>query len=65
MPDGRASSDEKIHADRVRVLLPLPLPGAFDYRRPPGLRLAPGDPVLVPLGRPRTGSHPVSPPGNA
>ena len=56
MPDGRASSDEKIHADRVRVLLPLPLPGAFDYRRPPGLRLAPGDPVLVPLGNGRGSS---------
>ncbi len=51
MPGAGASSDEKIHADRVRVLLPLPLPGAYDYRRPSGLRLAPGDPVLVPLGR--------------
>ena len=51
MPGGGASSDEKFPADRVRVLLPLPLPGAYDYRRPAGLRLAPGDLVLVPLGR--------------
>jgi primosomal protein N' (replication factor Y) len=32
------------------VLLPLPLPEAFDYAEPEGLELAVGDPVAVPLG---------------
>jgi primosomal protein N' (replication factor Y) len=50
MPHGRASSRDSTHPDRVRVLLPLPLPGVFDYRRPSGLALAPGDVVQVPLG---------------
>jgi primosomal protein N' (replication factor Y) (superfamily II helicase) len=36
---------------RVKVLLPLPLAGAYDYRAPPGLLLAPGQFVTVPLGR--------------
>ncbi|HEX3350054.1 MAG TPA: primosomal protein N' [Acetobacteraceae bacterium] len=36
---------------RVPVLLPYPLAGAFDYRIPAGLELAPGDLVLVPLNR--------------
>ena len=36
---------------RVRVLLPLPLAGAYDYRAPPSLDLAPGDIVTVPLGQ--------------
>ena len=35
---------------RVAVLLPLPLAGAYDYRVPEGLDLAPGDFVSVPLG---------------
>ncbi|HJP20337.1 MAG TPA: primosomal protein N' [Alphaproteobacteria bacterium] len=35
---------------RVSVLLPLNLPGPYDYRVPPGLELAAGDVVLVPLG---------------
>ncbi|HEV7372935.1 MAG TPA: primosomal protein N' [Arenibaculum sp.] len=37
-------------ADRVRVLLPLPLPGAYDYRLPPDVPAGPGDYVEVPLG---------------
>ena len=37
--------------ERVSVLLPLPLAGAYDYAVPPGLALAPGDLVSVPLGR--------------
>ncbi|HYC14991.1 MAG TPA: primosomal protein N', partial [Stellaceae bacterium] len=37
-------------ARRVSVLLPLPLEGAYDYRVPEGMRLAPGDFVAVPLG---------------
>ncbi len=36
---------------RVRVMLPLPLAGAYDYRVPPELDLAPGDVVTVPLGQ--------------
>ncbi|MBI3452844.1 MAG: hypothetical protein HY057_08495, partial [Rhodospirillales bacterium] len=36
---------------RRRVLLPLPLAGAYDYRVLPGLALQPGDFVRVPLGR--------------
>jgi primosomal protein N' (replication factor Y) len=51
MPHRRASSPDSAYPDRVRVLLPLPLPGAFDYRRPADLDLAPGDLVVVPLGR--------------
>jgi primosomal protein N' (replication factor Y) len=35
---------------RVAVLLPLPLAHAYDYRLAPGLTLAPGDFVAVPLG---------------
>jgi primosomal protein N' (replication factor Y) len=35
---------------RVRVLLPLPLDGAYDYKAAQGLDLAPGDFVRVPLG---------------
>ncbi len=36
---------------RVPVLLPLPFEAPFDYRVPDGMDLAPGDLVLVPLGR--------------
>ncbi len=36
---------------RVRVLLPLPLPGPYDYGVPPDLAVQPGDFVEVPLGR--------------
>ena len=35
------------------VLLPLPLPEAFDYAEPEGMGLGLGDQVIVPLG-PRT-----------
>jgi primosomal protein N' (replication factor Y) len=35
---------------RVSVLLPLPLDRAYDYAVPPGVVLAPGDLVRVPLG---------------
>ncbi len=38
------------HAPRVRVLLPLPLAGAYDYRVPPAAAQArPGDFVVAPL----------------
>jgi primosomal protein N' (replication factor Y) len=36
---------------RWRILLPLPLEGAYDYLAPASLDLAPGSFVLVPLGR--------------
>jgi primosomal protein N' (replication factor Y) len=36
---------------RVQVLLPLPLPGAFDYRVPPELEIEPGSFVSVPFGK--------------
>ena len=38
-------------AARVSVLLPLPLAGAYDYGVAEGMRLAPGDFVVAPLGR--------------
>ena len=38
-------------ANRVPVLLPYPFAGPFDYARPPGIALVPGDIVLVPLNR--------------
>lgn len=36
---------------RVAVLLPLPLPGVYDYAVPDGMAVADGDFVVVPLGR--------------
>lgn len=36
---------------RAAVLLPYPLPGAFDYVVPPGMQVEAGDVVLVPLNR--------------
>ncbi len=39
--------------ERISVLLPLPLAGAYDYRVAEGMELAPGDFVEVPLGRRR------------
>ncbi len=38
-------------APRVRVLLPLPLAGAYDYRVPPGAQARPGDFVAAPLNQ--------------
>lgn len=35
---------------RVRVLLPLPVPEPFDYRAPISMGLSPGDHVIVPVG---------------
>jgi primosomal protein N' (replication factor Y) len=37
--------------ERVSVLLPLPLSGAYDYGVPDGAEVAPGDFVVAPLGR--------------
>ncbi len=50
-PDSGAASGGDAAAGRVRVLLPLPLAGAYTYSVPPDLELAPGDYVQVPLGR--------------
>ena len=36
---------------RVKVLLPLPLAGTYDYRVPPGVDVSEGDFVLVPLSK--------------
>src|SRR3712207_9506799 len=38
-------------APRVRVLLPLPLAGAYDYRAPTMGRAQPGDFVVAPLNQ--------------
>ncbi|HEX5516767.1 MAG TPA: primosomal protein N', partial [Pseudolabrys sp.] len=37
-------------AERISILLPLPLAGAYDYALPEEMRVAPGDFVVVPLG---------------
>src|SRR3954466_790333 len=39
----------------AQVLLPLPLPEAFDYAEPEGMALSLGDIVAVPLGPRRMG----------
>jgi primosomal protein N' (replication factor Y) (superfamily II helicase) len=52
MPEQPANA-EPARADRVSVLLPLPLAGAYDYRVTNGMRVAVGDFVRVPLGRRR------------
>ena len=38
-------------ANRVKVLLPYPFAGAFDYLEPDAMALRPGDVVIVPLHR--------------
>ena len=48
--DGRLEVTRHL-VGRLQYLLPLPLPGAFDYRVPEGLELAPGAFVSVPFGR--------------
>jgi primosomal protein N' (replication factor Y) len=55
MANDHASSDRDFPATkdggcRVKVLLPLALPGVLDYRAVPGPGLRPGAFVLVPLG---------------
>jgi len=46
----RKAKAEQIAGQRVSVLLPLPLEGAYDYRLPAGLVAGPGSFVEVPLG---------------
>src|SRR5581483_1661160 len=55
MSEQHASSDAarsatSALANRVSVLLPLPLGGTYDYRLPDEMTVAPGDFVMVPLG---------------
>ena len=50
MAEHGASLTLEAATERVSVLLPLPLAGAYDYAVPPGLDVAPGDLVEVPLG---------------
>jgi primosomal protein N' (replication factor Y) len=47
---GDATPGTVAAAPRVRVLLPLPLADAYDYRVPAGMAVAPGCFVAVPLG---------------
>jgi len=49
MPESHASS--RPEDGRVRVLLPLPLDGAYDYLVPADMAVEPGSFVVVPLGR--------------
>ena len=59
MAQGHASTSPAELSARIAVLMPLPLDGAYDYAVPPGMVVAPGDFVTVPLGtRPATGAAP-------
>ncbi len=49
-PASAKSTSSGAPCARVSVLLPLNLPGPYDYRVPDGLELEAGDVVLVPLG---------------
>ncbi|MBT5048307.1 MAG: primosomal protein N' [Rhodospirillaceae bacterium] len=50
MATSRATTSQPELVNRVSVLLPLPLSGAFDYGVPSGMTVAVGDYVIVPLG---------------
>ena len=54
MPETGASSSQPLdirkEPARARVLLPLAIDAAYDYRAPAQLWIAPGDFVAVPLG---------------
>ena len=43
-------TQSRIASDRTAVLIPLPVAGAYDYRIPEGMELAPGRFVRIPLG---------------
>ena len=47
---GQGEQSNQPMARIAQVLLPLPLPEAFDYAEPEGMELAEGDLVAVPLG---------------
>ncbi len=48
-PSAKSKHASFVAGERVSVMLPLPLGGAYDYRVPDGLTLAVGDFVTVPL----------------
>src|SRR5260221_866066 len=50
-PDATSPCEPAGARTRVRVLLPLPLAGAYDYAVPDEFAVAPGDFVIAPLGR--------------
>ncbi|MEP6966883.1 MAG: primosomal protein N' [Pseudomonadota bacterium] len=50
---GAGESGKEVASRVARILLPIPLPEAFDYAQPAGMDLERGDMVAVPLG-PRT-----------
>ncbi|MBL0897716.1 MAG: primosomal protein N' [Reyranella sp.] len=49
--DGAASDRGESVENTIKVLLPLPLADAYDYRVPDGMNVAPGHFVIVPLGK--------------
>ena len=49
--DGDASSRGEPVENTIKVLLPLPLADAYDYRVPEGITVVPGHFVIVPLGK--------------
>ena len=51
MPSLRATPSRKDSDNRVRVLLPLPIEGTYDYRVPLGMLALPGSFVSVPFGK--------------
>ena len=52
--EARPQSVENIVPRTMKVLLPLPLSDAYDYRVPEGMDVAPGHFVVVPLGKRET-----------
>ena len=50
MATSRATTSQSELVNRVSVLLPLPLSGAFDYAVPSGMSVEMGDFVIAPLG---------------
>src|SRR5258708_13378016 len=53
-PEGVENGDAKVGRKRVGGLLPLPLSDAYDYSVPEGIEVAPGNFVVVPLGKRET-----------
>ena len=49
--EGDASSPRESVENTIKVLLPLPLADAYDYRVPEGMNVMPGHFVIVPLGK--------------
>src|SRR5207244_914319 len=48
--DARKGKHPRTMSRIASVLIPMPLPEAFDYAEPDGMGLEPGDQVAVPLG---------------